>query len=147
MKHHIPAPILRRMLLLAGSIFALVVAGVIWGIVTNDKTILMLTFALLITGVFKITTLYQTVIVARYDVYDGTVILNRPIPLRKRHEVQIVDADGTTVQLFLSGHSSLREGTNYRVYIQKEPDGFSEMNFPDSLRPARTLLGAEQVSA
>ena len=53
MKHNIPGPIARKLLALGGCIGALIIFGIVWAIATSDKTILMLSLALLITGTLK----------------------------------------------------------------------------------------------
>ena len=146
MKHNIPGPIARKLLALGGCIGALIIFGTVWAIATSDKTILMLSLALLITGTLKIITLYQMVVAGTFEVYEGTITLNRTIPLRKRHELQLVTADGETIQLILSGRSGLNTGVEYRLYVQTGANTSYSLSLPAYLRPARTLLGYEQIS-
>lgn len=146
MKHHIPGPIARKLWALGGCIGALILFGTIWGIATSDKTILMLSFALLVAGTLKVITLYQVAVAGAFEVYEGTVALNRAIPLRKRHELQLVTAEGETIQLILSGRSGLNTGVVYRLYVQTGANDSYSLSLPEALRPARTLLGYEQIS-
>ena len=147
MKHHIPGPISRKLWALGGCIGALILFGSIWGIVTSDKTILMLSFALLVAGILKVITLYQVAVAGDFEVYEGTISLNRQIPLRKRHELQLVTAGGETIQLILSGRNGLNIGIEYRLYVQNGANDSYSLSLPASLRPARTLLGYEQIFA
>ena len=146
MKHHIPGPISRKLWALGGCIGALILFGTIWGIATSDNTILMLSFALLVAGTLKVITLYQVAVAGAFEVYEGTIALNRPIPLRKRHELQLVTAEGKTIQLILSGRNGLNIGIEYRLYVQSGSNDSYTLSLPESLRPARTLLGYEQIS-
>ena len=146
MKHYIPGPIARKLWALGGCIGAHILFGTIWGIATSDKTILMLSFALLVAGTLKVITLYQVAASGAFEVYEGTIALNRAIPLRKRHELQLVTAEGETIQLILNGRSGLNTGVVYRLYVQTGANDSYSLNLPESLRPARTLLGYEQIS-
>ena len=146
MKRNIPGPIARKVWALAGCIGALIVFGTIWGIASSDKTILMLSLALLVAGAFKVITLYQVAAAGDFDVYEGTVSLNRTIPLRKRHELQLITTDGEAVQLILSGRSNLTAGVEYRLYVQSAASDSYSLSLPETLRPSRTLLGYEQIS-
>ena len=146
MKRNIPGPIARKVWALAGCIGALIVFGTIWGIASSDKTILMLSLALLVAGALKVITLYQVAAAGDFDVYEGTVSLNRTIPLRKRHELQLITTDGEAVQLILSGRSNLTTGVEYRLYVQSGASDPYSLSLPETLRPARTLLGYEQIS-
>lgn len=146
MKHSIPGPIARKLWALGGCIGALILFGSIWGIATSDKTILMLSFALLVAGTLKVITLYQVAVAGAFEVYEGTVALNRAIPLRKRHELQLVTEEGEMIQLILGGRSGLNTGAVYRLYVQTGANDSYSLSLPESLRPARTLLGYEQIS-
>lgn len=146
MKRNIPGPIARKVWALAGCIGALIVFGTIWGIASSDKTILMLSLALLVAGAFKVITLYQVAAAGDFDVYEGTVSLNRTIPLRKRHELQLLTTDGEAVQLILSGRSNIVAGVEYRLYVQSAASDSYSLSLPETLRPSRTLLGYEQIS-
>ena len=146
MKHSIPGPIARKLWALGGCIGALILFGSIWGIATSDKTILMLSFALLVAGTLKVITLYQVAVAGAFEVYEGTVALNRAIPLRKRHELQLVTEEGEMIQLILGGRSGLNTGAVYRLYVQNGANDSYSLSLPESLRPARTLLGYEQIS-
>ena len=146
MKQNIPGPIARKIWALAGCIGALIVFGTIWGIASSDKTILMLSLALLVAGALKVITLYQVAAAGNFDVYEGTVSLNRTVPLRKRHELQLITTDGEAVQLILSGRSNLTAGVEYRLYVQSGANDSYYLSLPETLRPARTLLGYEHIS-
>ena len=146
MKQNIPGPIARKIWALAGCIGALIVFGTIWGIASSDKTILMLSLALLVAGALKVITLYQVAAAGNFDVYEGTVSLNRTIPLRKRHELQLITTDGEAVQVILSGRSNLTAGVEYRLYVQSGTSDSYSLSLPETLRPARTLLGYEHIS-
>ena len=146
MKQNIPGPIARKVWALAGCIGSLILFGTIWGIATSDKTILMLSFALLVSGTLKVITLYQLAAAGDFEVYEGTVTLNRTIPLRKRYELQLITAAGETIQFILSGRSGLNAGVEYRLYVQAGANDLYAQSLPESLRPARTLLGYEQIS-
>ena len=76
MIHKIPEPITRRIWTFVGCISVLSVFGVVWTIATKDRTILMLSLALLAAGILKAVSLYSDAAAGHFVVYEGTMCMN-----------------------------------------------------------------------
>lgn len=146
MIHKIPEPITRRIWTFVGCISALSVFGVIWAIATKDRTVLLLSLALLSAGTLKAISLYRVAAAGHFVVYEGTISLYRAIPLRKRHELCLTTPEGETVHLLLDGRSNLRQGSEYRLYVRKNVHEQYSQSLPDSMKPSSILLGYERIS-
>ncbi len=146
MIHKIPEPITRRIWTFVGCISVLSVFGVVWTIATKDRTILMLSLALLAAGILKAVSLYSVAAAGHFVVYEGTISLYRAIPLRKRHELCLTTSEGETVHLLLDGRSNLRQGSEYRLYVRKNVHEQYSQSLPNSMKPSCILLGYERIS-
>lgn len=144
MKHHIPGPILSRIIRLAICGVCITGAGLVWSIASNDRTAGMLTMAVAVACTAKVATLYHTSREAAYDIFEGTVLSSTLLPLRKKQEV-LMQQEGGPVKILLQGRTKLVPGAAYRIYTERQQEVLQDVNVPEALLPGRSLLGIERL--
>lgn len=142
----IPSPI-QKTLVKAGCLGAAVLAfGTIWGIASHDRVILLLSAAVAVLGGGKMLSIYRAAASKHYEVLEGTVLDDRQVPLRNRHVILIEDVNQNAHKLVLAGKATLKPGIVCRLYISGGEVQETLGALPDSLQPARSLLGYEVLS-
>ena len=144
MKHQIPGPILSRIIKLIVCGTCIAVAGLIWSIISKDRTTGMLTMAVTVAFIAKVATLYHTSRYVAYDIFEGTVLTSTMLPLRKKQEV-LLQQEGGPVSIMLQGRTTFIPGVTYRIYTEKQHEALEDMNVPLALMPGRSLLGVERL--
>ena len=142
----IPQVILSRIAKLVLLLFAALVFGVIYSLVTHDRIMLLLTLVLAIAGGTKVLFLLRSVRKREYTTVEGTLISARRLPVRKCQILTISDGDGRETEICVKGHAPVMAGRRYRLYLSQE-DPITEQ-LPQEVRrlgTARTLLGYEEV--
>ena len=95
----IPDAILLRIARLFLILAAALVFGVIFGIATDDKILLLLSIALAVTGGIKIGILFFSARKREYEIVEGTVNSLRRIPVRKCCALTVTNGDGVEMEI------------------------------------------------
>lgn len=143
----IPDAILLRIARLFLILAAALVFGVIFGIATDDKILLLLSIALAVTGGIKIGTLFFSARKREYEIVEGTVNSLRRIPVRKCCALTVTNGDGVEMEIIVRGRASLTTGKHYRLYLSREEPILENLPKSPLLQPARVLLGFEETLA
>jgi hypothetical protein len=141
----IPDAILSRIAKLFLLLSAALVFGIIYGIATHDRILLLLSIALAIAGGVKITVLFLSARKKEYEIVEGTVTSLRRIPVRKCQVLKITNDTGAEAEILVKGRAALKAGKRYRLYLSCEEPITGNLPESDFLRPARALLGFEET--
>lgn len=142
----IPQVILTRIAKLALLLFAALVFGVIYSLVTHDRIMLLLTLVLAIAGGTKVLFLLRSVRKREYTTVEGTLISARRLPVRKCQVLTISDDGGRETEISIKGRVPLTAGKRYRLYLsQEDPISVQLQQTSRYLRAPRTLFGYETV--
>ncbi len=141
----IPDAILSRIAKLFLLLSAALVFGIIYGIATHDRILLLLSIALAIAGGVKITVLFLSARKKEYEIVEGTVTSLRRIPVRKCQVLKIANDAGAESEILVKGRAALKAGKRYRLYLSCEEPITGNLPECDFLRPARALLGFEET--
>lgn len=141
----IPDAILSRIAKLFLLLSAALVFGIIYGIATHDRILLLLSIALAIAGGVKITVLFLSARKKEYEIVEGTVTSLRRIPVRKCQVLKIANDAGAEAEILVKGRAALKAGKRYRLYLSCEEPITGNLPESDFLRPARALLGFEET--
>ncbi len=141
----IPDAILSRIAKLFLLLSAALVFGIIYGIATHDRILLLLSIALAIAGGVKITVLFLSARKKEYEIVEGTVTSLRRIPVRKCQVLKIANDAGAEAEILVKGRPALKAGKRYRLYLSCEEPITGNLPESDFLRPARALLGFEET--
>jgi hypothetical protein len=145
MNKQIPTPLKKKLFLLALSIFLISAFGFIWSIATHDRVGLLLSLAVAVAGSVKTFSLIRNTQTGNFEIYEGSVISDKRLPVRKRHEV-LLQVEDDVLRFVFDGHPTLTPGVACRLYVQKDAAYADDLNIPDALRPARVLLGYDTIS-
>ena len=143
----IPDAILSRMAKLFLLLSAALVFGVIYGIATHDRILLLLSIALAVAGGIKIALLFLSARKKEYEIIEGTVTSIKRAPVRKCQILKIANDAGAEAEILVRGRASLKAGKRYRLYLSCEEPISENLPKSDLLRPARALLGFEETLA
>ena len=143
----IPEAILSRIVRLFLILTGAVLFGVIYGTVTGDRILLLLSLALAAAGGAKVWTLFHSVRKKDYDVAEGTVTSIKRIPVRKCHVLTLTDDAGETTEICIRGRAPFTLGKRYRFFLSREVLDSGNIPKSELLRPARALLGFEETLA
>ena len=164
----IPDAILSRMAKLFLLLSAALVFGVIYGIATHDRILLLLSIALAVAGGIKIALLFLSARKKEYEIVEnylymekneecieicndllveGTVTSIKRAPVRKCQILKIANDAGAEAEILVRGRASLKAGKRYRLYLSCEEPISENLPKSDLLRPARALLGFEETLA
>ena len=142
----IPEVILTRIAKLALLLFAALVFGLIYSLVTHDRIMLLLTLVLVIAGGTKVLFLLSSVRKREYTSVEGTLISARRLPVRKCQILTISDDDGRETEISVKGRIPLTAGKRYRLYLSQEnPISVQLQQTSRYLRAPRILFGYETV--
>ena len=143
----IPDAILSRIVRLFLILAAALVFGVIFGIATNDRILLLLSVTLAVAGGIKIALLFLSARKKEYEIVEGTVHSLRRIPVRKCCALTVTNGDGVEMEIIVRGRASLTTGKHYRLYLSREEPKPENQPKSPLLQPARVLLGFEETLA
>ncbi len=143
----IPDAILLRIARLFLILAAALVFGVIFGIATNDRILLLLSVTLAVAGGIKIALLFLSARKKEYEIVEGTVTSIRRATVRKCQILKIANDAGAEAEILVRGRASLKAGKRYRLYLSCEEPISENLPKSDLLRPARALLGFEETLA
>ena len=121
MKHTIPVPIQRRVVKHMICGVCITGFGLIWSLATKDKTTCMLSMAVALVCVMKVTTLYRTSRDVAYDDYEGTMLTSTALLLRKRQEVTL-QQEGGQISIVLEGRTKFALGSRGREFKPRHSD-------------------------
>ena len=142
----IPDAILSRIARLALVLLAVIIFGVIYGLVSHDRIMLLLTLVLAIAGGMKIAILFHSVQKQEYCTVEATILSLRRNHLRQCQVLRMSDDAGNESEIFLKGRTALSVGSKYRLFLSREEP--ISMQIPVAaglLKPTRTLLGYEKL--
>lgn len=140
---NIPVPIQRTLAKTIVCQVAIVLFGIVWAIASQDHIFLLLSAAVGVMGGWRAFSLYRLAADGRYEVIEGTIMADKGVPLRNRHNLIVQTPDGYEVSIPLTGKSKLKNGCAYQLYLSQQEE--SAASLPEQLRPARTLLGYEEM--
>ena len=142
----IPDAILSRIAKLLLILAAVLIFGVIYGIATNDRILLLLSISLAAAGGIKIAVLFLSARKREYVTIEGTVASLKRFPLQKSQTIILSDDTGNETELRVKGRAKLMAGCRYRLFLTQEDPLIEQLTQGASfLKPARTLLGFEQL--
>jgi len=141
MKKQIPRPIMDRILALVICTACFGLHGVVWSIAVSDRIMLLLSLSVLFAGAVKALSLYRIAVANDYDLFEGVVLSSAMVPLRKR-QVLVVQSD-IMERLIVQGRHRFAVGKAYRIYLGKQEQAIGDMGIPESMIPARVILGYE----
>jgi hypothetical protein len=136
-----PKPILQKFiftLLIGAGCFA---AGSAFYLYARDGTAFALSAMVLAASVIRAFGLYRVIVKGSYETVEGICAAISSAPLRKTHNVKIVDDNGLETTLRLGKDARLQIGSHYRFYFAV----CDEAPLLSGLDSAR-LLGFEVVS-
>lgn len=142
----IPDAILSRIARLALVLLAAILFGVIYGLVSHDRIMLLLTSVLAITGGAKILLLFRSVRKREFCTIEATILSLRRNRLRQCQILSLADDSGNETEICIKGKTALAVGSKYRLYLSEEDPVAGQL--PESagfLKPARVLLGYEKL--
>lgn len=142
----IPSSILLRITKLFIILLAVVVFGVIYGIVTDDRVLILLSLALAVAGALKIGSIFLSLRNKEYETVEGTVSSFKYIPLRRCQEIVLTDNSGIEREIRVKGRPHVNVGSSYRLFLSHENPIRSYI--PQAavfLTPPRVLLGFEEL--
>lgn len=124
---------------------AIVIFGLIWGVVIEDSDLLFLTIAIVAFGTWRTIHLYRIIHLTKYRLLEGVVVSDVKQKLSGGHSLTLQLADGSQIKETVAGNRLLLPAHEYRVYLYCpiQPDVVSSL--PEVLRPTQTLLGYEMM--
>ncbi len=141
----IPMPILMRYGKLGILLVVALLFGGIYGIIVHDKVILLLSVALAVCGGMKIALTLKAVKNDEFETVEGTLLSIKPSAVMRRESLLMSDADEAEHEILIAGKTRFAVGKSYRLYLSKDLSGDFGGSLPDQLRPARSLLGFEEI--
>jgi hypothetical protein len=135
-----PKPILQKLIytLLAGA-FCFIVGDAFY-LYAHDETAFILSAIVLAANVIQAFELYRVISKGRYETVEGACAAISAAPLRKTHEVKIIDGNGVETTLRLGKQTKLQIGSGYRFYF-----AIRDTAPPLERLDAARLLGYEQT--
>lgn len=122
---------------------AIVMFGLIWGIVIEDADFLYLTAAIVVFGAWRTIHLYRIIHRAKYRILEGVVVSDVKRALSSGHCITLQLADGSQVRETVAGNRLFSPSHEYRIYLYCPLQSDVVTALPEALRPAQTLLGYE----
>ncbi len=141
----IPVPIRTTIAKTILCVFAIAAFGVVWSLVSHDHMLLFLSLAAAASGALKIVPMISNARKGNYQVLECTVLSDRRSTLLNRHSITVGLQDKTELTLSISGRMPLRTGKRYRLFLAGPADDPQLATVPEYLRPARALMGFEQL--
>ena len=139
----IPKALRSRLMKLALMMLAVVMFGVIYGLIAHDRILLLLTAVLDVSGTIHLASMYRMILEKRYTVSEGTLLSAKVLHAQKRQILVLVDDEGHEMELILAGATHMKVGRQYRLYLSENTENGPDMPKTGWLSPARTLLGVD----
>ena len=130
----IPGPI--RLTILKTSI-------TIWGIVSHDMAMLILSILLAVSGALRIIPMIRYAKGSHFQVLECTVISDKKSKLLNRHQLTYFTEDREEKTVTINGRILLKAGNHYRLYLSGSEEEKTISSVPDFLKPGRTMVGYE----
>lgn len=140
---NIPVPIQKTLAKTIVCQVAIVLFGIVWAIANQDYIFLLLSAAVGVMGGWRAFSLHGLAADGRYEVIEGTIMADKGVPLRNRHNLIVQTQDGYELSVPLTGKSRFKSGCVYQLYLSQQEE--SAASLPEQLRPVRTLLGYEEM--
>lgn len=142
----IPDAILSRIARLALVLLAAILFGVVYGLVSRDRIMLLLTLVLAIAGGAKILLLFRSVRKREFCTIEATILSLRRNHLRQCQVLSLSDDSGKETEICIKGKSALAVGSKYRLFLSEEDPIAGQLpELVGFLKPARILLGYEKL--
>ena len=139
----IPNPIRITIIKTIVLIGGISVFGIIWGIISHDAAMLILSLLLAISGTLRVIPLIRYAKVCRFQTLVCTVISDRKSRLLNRHHLTYLTDDKEEKTVTINGRIVLKAGNRYRLYLSGAEEETATSSMPDFLKPGRTLIGCE----
>ena len=131
--------IIKTIVLIGGiSVF-----GIIWGIISHDAAMLILSLLLAISGTLRVVPLIRYAKGCQFQTLVCTVISDRKSRLLNRHHLTYLTDDQEEKTVTINGRIVLKAGNRYRLYLSGAEEETATSSMPDFLKPGRTLIGCE----
>lgn len=145
MKAGIPEPIKHRLTLFCTTIFAVSLFGCIWAVASKDNIALFLSIGVAIAGLLRIIGVYRLARDKEYDTISGSVLADSKVAARRRHRLSILTDAQEEIVIILNGRATYQAGSRWILYVTKTDHAFDDLQFPESLKPSRILLGRQMI--
>lgn len=139
----IPGPIRSTILKTSITIGIISVFGTIWGIVSHDMAMLILSILLAVSGALRIIPMVRFAKGSHFQVLECTVISDKKSKLLNRHQLTYYTEDREEKTVTINGRILLKAGNHYRLYLSGSEEEKTISSVPDFLKPGRTMVGYE----
>ena len=139
----IPGPISSTILKTSITIGIISVFGTIWGIVSHDMAMLILSILLAVSGALRIIPMVRFAKGSHFQVLECTVISDKKSKLLNRHQLTYYTEDREEKTVTINGRILLKAGNHYRLYLSGSEEEKTISSVPDFLKPGRTMVGYE----
>lgn len=122
---------------------AITAFGLIWGLLTKDSILLLLSASIAALGAVRTMRLYKIISNRKYRMIKGTVISDMKHALRGSHRLTLQMEDGSQISETIAGKKLFKPMEKCQIYLycSAQPDMICTL--PEPLRPAQMLLGYE----
>lgn len=141
----VPAPIRTTFWKYTLLYCAIVMFGLIWGIVIEDADFLYLTTAIAALGAWRMINLFKIIHHARYRTLEGVVVADVKGPLSSGHCLTLQLEDGSQITEVIAGKPQFFPMRTYRIYLYCNEQSNASAALPDLLKPAQMLIGFEMI--
>ncbi len=139
----IPGPIRLTILKTSITIGIISVFGTIWGIVSHDMAMLILSILLAVSGALRIIPMIRYAKGSHFQMLECTVISDKKSKLLNRHQLTYFTEDREEKTVTINGRILLKAGNHYRLYLSGSEEENTLSSIPEFLKPGRTMVGYE----
>lgn len=122
---------------------AITVFGLIWGLLTKDSVLLLLSASIAALGAGRTMHLYKIISNRKYRMLEGIVISDTKHAMRRSHDLTLQLEDGTQIYETIAGKQLFKPMQEYQIYLYCSVQPDIARTLPKALRPAQILLGYE----
>ena len=141
-----PAPLKRKMLLIALVGIGCLLVGVAFTIFAKDMMMLFLSIAVCGFSLYKTFTMFRVASKKDYEIVEGTCSAIVPKLITKFKKIKITDDEGNETTLLLSKQSKVSIGERYRFYFKKTTRVTLGNEYFDSALSSDCFLGFEPIN-
>ena len=141
-----PAPLKRKMLLIALVGIGCLLVGVAFTIFAKDMMMLFLSIAVCGFSLYKTFTMFRVASKKDYEIVEGTCSAIVPKLITKFKKIKITDDEGNETTLLLSKQSKVSIGERYRFYFKKTTRVTLGNEYFDSALSSDCFLGYEPIT-
>ena len=141
-----PAPLKRKMLLIALVGIGCLLVGVAFTIFAKDMMMLFLSIAVCGFSLYKTFTMFRVASKKDYEIVEGTCSAIVPKLITKFKKIKITDDEGNETTLLLGKQSKVAIGERYRFYFKKTTRVTLGNEYFDSALSSDCFLGYEPIT-